>query len=117
MLCPSTRRAGRKACQSDLCAGESYGADHLVCHHVAHTGQPGDQGQHGFMKVRSCLTNLISFHDKVTHLVDDGKAVHVVYLDFSKTFHTVSHSILLEKLARLGLDGCTVHWVKNWLDG
>ncbi|KAK4819009.1 hypothetical protein QYF61_024125 [Mycteria americana] len=30
---------------------------------------------------------------------------------------TVSHSILLEKLAAHGLDGCTLCWVKNWLDG
>ncbi|KAK4828554.1 hypothetical protein QYF61_027523 [Mycteria americana] len=73
--------------------------------------------QHGFMKGRSCLINLISFYDKVTRLVDEGKAVDVVYLDFSKAFDTVSHSILLEKLAAHGLDGCTLHWVKNWLDG
>ncbi|KAK4832398.1 hypothetical protein QYF61_022533 [Mycteria americana] len=73
--------------------------------------------QHGFRKGRSCFTNLISFYDKVTHLVDEGKAVDVVYLDFSKAFDTVSHSILLEKLAAHGLDGCTLRWVKNWLDG
>ncbi|KAK4808471.1 LOW QUALITY PROTEIN: hypothetical protein QYF61_005788 [Mycteria americana] len=73
--------------------------------------------QHGFRKGRSCLTNLISFYDKVTCLVDEGKAVDVVYLDFSKAFDTVSHSILLEKLAAHGLDGCTLCWVKNWLDG
>ncbi|KAK4827896.1 hypothetical protein QYF61_022319 [Mycteria americana] len=73
--------------------------------------------QHGFRKGRSCLTNLISFYDKVTCLVDEGKAVDVVYLDFSKAFDTVSHSIFLEKLAAHGLDGCTLRWVKNWLDG
>ncbi|KAK4826807.1 hypothetical protein QYF61_011615 [Mycteria americana] len=73
--------------------------------------------QHGFRKGRSCLTILISFYDKVTRLVDEGKAVDVVYLDFSKALDTVSHSILLEKLAAHGLDGCTLHWVKNWLDG
>ncbi|PKU41599.1 rna-directed dna polymerase from mobile element jockey-like [Limosa lapponica baueri] len=28
--------------------------------------------QHGFMKPRSCLTNLISFYDKATPLVDEG---------------------------------------------
>ncbi|GAB0188296.1 hypothetical protein GRJ2_001294900 [Grus japonensis] len=53
----------------------------------------------------------------VTHLVDEGKAVDVVYLDFSKAFDTISHSILLEKLAAHDLDGHTLHWVKNWLDG
>ncbi|KAK4811169.1 hypothetical protein QYF61_019800 [Mycteria americana] len=73
--------------------------------------------QHGFRKGRSCLTNLISFYDKVTRLVDEGKAVDVVYLDFSKAFDTISHSILLENLAAHGLDGCTLLWVKNWLDG
>jgi len=69
--------------------------------------------QHGFMKGRSCLTNLISFYDQVTHLVDEGKAVDVVYLDFSKAFDTIPYSILLEKLAAHGLDGCTLRWIKN----
>ena len=34
--------------------------------------------QHGLMKGRSCLTNLISFYDQVTHVVDKEKAVNVV---------------------------------------
>ncbi|TRZ07653.1 hypothetical protein HGM15179_019457 [Zosterops borbonicus] len=46
-----------------------------------------------------------------------GKAVDIVYLDLSKVFHTVSHSILLEKLAAHGLDRNTLYWIKNWLDG
>ena len=73
--------------------------------------------QHGFTKGRSCLTNLISFYDLVTRLVDEGKAVDVVYLDFSKAFDTVSHSILLQKLAACGLDRYTLGWVRNWLEG
>jgi len=73
--------------------------------------------QHRFMKGRSCLINLISFYDQVTRLVDEEKAVDVVCLDFSKAFDTVPHSILLEKLAAHGLGGCTLHWIKNWLNG
>jgi len=73
--------------------------------------------QHGLMKGRSCLTNLISFYDQVKRLVDEGKAVYVIYLDFSKAFYTVSHSILLEKLVAHVLDRCTLCWVKSWLDG
>ncbi|PKU34568.1 reverse hypothetical protein [Limosa lapponica baueri] len=46
-----------------------------------------------------------------------GKAVDVVYLDFCKAFDTISHSVLLRELANHGIDKCTLHWVKNWLDG
>ena len=68
--------------------------------------------QHEFMKGRSCLTNMISY-DRATCLLDEGKAVDVVYLDFSKAFDTISHSILLVKLAGHGLDAHMLCWVKN----
>lgn len=64
-----------------------------------------------------CLSNSICFCDKVSHLVDEGKAMDVVYLDFSKSSDTISHRILLEKLSACGLDECTVCWVKNQLHG
>ena len=44
-----------QACQSDLSAGEGYGADHLQCHHAAHTVQPGPQAQSAWVHERHIL--------------------------------------------------------------
>ncbi|GAB0209450.1 mitochondrial enolase superfamily member 1 [Grus japonensis] len=74
-------------------------------------------GQHGFTKGKSCLTNPIAFYDGMTGWVDEGRAVDVVCLDFSKAFDTVSHNILIGKLRKCGLDEWTVRWVENWLNG
>ena len=63
------------------------------------------------------MTNLISFYDLVTCLVDEGKTIVVFYLDFIKAFGTVSHSILLQKLAAHGLDRYTLGWIRSWLEG
>jgi len=41
----------------------------------------------------------------------------VIYLDFSRAFDTVAHSILLEQLAAHASDGCTLCWIKTWLNG
>ncbi|CAM5115619.1 unnamed protein product [Eretmochelys imbricata] len=72
--------------------------------------------QHGFTKGRSCLTNLIAFYDEITGSVDEGKAVDVLYLDFSKAFDTVSHSNFVSKLKKYGLDEWTIRCIESWLD-
>lgn len=64
--------------------------------------------QHGFMRGKSGLSNLISFHDKVTHLGDQREPFDVIFLDFSKAFDNVSPSILLDKMWS---------WVSSWLTG
>uniref|UniRef100_A0A8C3H5H4 Reverse transcriptase domain-containing protein n=1 Tax=Chrysemys picta bellii TaxID=8478 RepID=A0A8C3H5H4_CHRPI len=72
--------------------------------------------QHGFTNGKSCLTNLIAFYEEITGSVDEGKAVDVLFLVFSKAFDTVSHSILASKLKKYGLDEWTIRWIESWLD-
>ena len=37
-----------------------------------------NHSQHGFLKARSCLTNLLCFLEELTKLVDDGSPVDVI---------------------------------------
>lgn len=73
--------------------------------------------QHWFTRGKSCLTNLISFYEKVIRLVGEGKSVDVVFLDFDTASDTIPHSILPDKLSRYAMSGCMVCWVNNWLKG
>lgn len=45
-----------------------------------------------------------------------GRAVHTVYLNFSKAFDTVSHNILIEKGMKCRLGKWIVRWIQNWLN-
>lgn len=49
-------------------------------------------------------------------LADDGRAVDIVYFDFSKSSHTVSHKNLTEKLINWGLDEHTVRWIEKQMN-
>ena len=46
----------------------------------------------------------------MTGLVEEERAVVVVYLDFRKAFDTDSPKILIEELTKYGLDEWTVDW-------
>lgn len=67
-----------------------------------------------FIKGKSCLINLIAFYNEITDLLDSGRLVDVVYLDFKKASDTLVHYILTEKLVKYVLDKWK--WVKHFQD-
>lgn len=52
--------------------------------------------QHRFIEDKPCLTNLITFYDKMTTFVDKERAIGITY--FGKAFNTISHIILVRSL-------------------
>lgn len=68
----------------------------------------GISSQHGYtILIQSVrLTNLIAFSDGTTGWMDKGRAVNVVYQDFSKGFDTIFHNILIAQEVCIGkVDG------------
>ena len=73
--------------------------------------------QHGFMRGRSCLTNLLTYMEGVTRMLDEGKNVDIIYLDFAKAFDKIPHHRLIDKLASMGVEGRVKGWIQQWFEG
>ena len=50
-----------------------------------------NQYQHGFLKARSCLTNILYLLEDVTKWVDEGSPVDIIYLDLKTKPLTKCH--------------------------
>ena len=54
--------------------------------------------QHGFIKARSCTTQLLAVLDDWTYVIEQGENVDAIYLDYAKAFDTVPHKRLGQTL-------------------
>ena len=75
--------------------------------------------QFGFRSGRSCVSNLLSFYDRVTEIVQEREGwADCVFLDFRKAFDSVPHQRLLWKLERQeGVRGQLLKWMTDFLIG
>ena len=48
--------------------------------------------------------------------IDKGQLTGLVFLDLTKAFDTLDHSVLLDKLASLGFSKASVQWFTAYLD-
>jgi len=72
--------------------------------HMENTEVTGDS-QHGFTEGKSCLTNKDTFYDGVTSLVDKGRAMDVICLDFCKACDERLRKLRLFSLEKRRLQG------------
>ena len=66
--------------------------------------------QHCFIKSWSCVTHLILTHHYWAKSFDNGCQVDIAFLDFSKDFDGVSHSVLLKTLCGFEVSGSLPRW-------
>ncbi|KAL0871637.1 hypothetical protein ABMA27_004163 [Loxostege sticticalis] len=71
--------------------------------------------QHGFVKNRSTLSNLLEFKHYLCQTFASCGQVDAIYLDFSKAFDKVNHSLLCQKLSLYGIHGCLLRWITSYL--
>jgi hypothetical protein len=88
----------------------------LILEHL-HNNNLIPSQQFGFFPKRSTAGNLLSYLNKVSDFVQNKIPVDVVYIDFSKAFDKVVHSILLAKLVKLGFSEQFVSVINSWLTG
>ncbi|CAH8608516.1 unnamed protein product [Dicrocoelium dendriticum] len=73
--------------------------------------------QHGFMKGRSCITNLLLTRPECLQALNREKPVDVIYIDSSKACDKVRHVVLLHKLRARDVCGSLHQWISDFLIG
>ena len=73
--------------------------------------------RHGFFSGRSCNTQLLEVYQTIGESLDKGFQTDVIYLDFSKAFDSVPHSLLSHKLKTFGFNCDFLSWLKSHFTG
>jgi len=71
--------------------------------------------QFGFRKNRSTKLALLSFIDTVTDSLDNNDYVISLFIDLSKAFDTIDHTLLLKKLHNYGIRGLAYQFLNSYL--
>ena len=85
---------------------------------LTRTQEKIDQRQHGFLKNKSCNSNLLTFTESIARSLHEKIGTDVIYFDFAKAFYTVSHDLILQKLkVQYKIDGTLLKFFANYLQG
>ena len=73
--------------------------------------------QYGFRSKWSCSQAIAELTGKILQAREDGKKSASIFLDLSKAFDTLDHSVLLKKLDSYGICGVVNNWFSSYLSG
>ena len=72
--------------------------------------------QFGFRSGKSTAQALLHFLNSLYPILDSDGNVLSIFLDFSKAFDCVDHSLLLSKLRYYGFRGISLEWFRSYLE-
>ena len=73
-------------------------------------------GQYGFRSNHDTTMAVIDMVDKITAAMDSSSYSIGIFIDLSKAFDTLNHSILLAKLNHYGIRGLALDWFTSYLN-
>jgi len=76
-----------------------------------------DNCQHGYTHKRSTSTALMQVTSEILSGLNKQEYTQAAFLDLSKAFDTINHSILLKKLYNYGVRGCQADLIASYLQG
>ena len=82
--------------------------EYIEHHHIM------NDSQYGFRKAHSTVYTATELIDRLTYKLDNNKIPFNIYIDLSKAFDTLNHSILLSKLHYYGIRNTALTLLKSY---
>ena len=73
-------------------------------------------GQHGFRQKHSTTSNILAHHERLLKQLELGRLVDCIYIDLSRAFDKVSHTLIICKLKKAGFHGRLLAFCSNFLN-
>ena len=75
-----------------------------------------EEEQNGFRSSRSCAQHLFVLQEVMRDRLNNGKSLHLCFVDFSKAFDLLDRNLLFSKLTELGIQGRMYQAIKQSCD-
>ena len=72
------------------------------------------EGQYGYRRGRSTTDTILDFTGNIIENLNKGNYTLGIFLDLSKAFDSINHTILFKKLEHYGIRGTVLEWLKSY---
>ena len=121
LICTSSQSSGKK----EICGNyrpltilsiPSKVSEAVICESLdKHLDKVSQSNQWGFKKGLSTESLLLYLTETWKYQIENGKVIGAIFIDFTKAFNSVDHSILHHKLQACGITGNLLIFLLSYL--